>query len=60
VRREVAMKREIVELDDDLQLIEAGVVAKQQGKTLDEIVGMALREYVTANIRPPDLSGLMA
>jgi hypothetical protein len=52
------MKREIVELDD-LLLIEAGLVAKQQGKTLDEVVGAALRQYVDANIRPPDLSSII-
>lgn len=48
------MKREIVELDD-LLLIEAGVVAKQQGKSLDDVIGAALREYVAANIQPLNL-----
>jgi hypothetical protein len=52
------MKREIVELDD-LLLIEAEVVAKQQGKTRDEIVSAALRQYVDAHIRPPDLSSFI-
>ena len=45
------MKREIFELDD-LLVIEAAVVAKQQEKTLDEVVAAALREYIAANRKP--------
>lgn len=45
------MRREIVELDD-LLVIEAGVVAKQQEKTFDEVVDAALRAYITANRKP--------
>jgi metal-responsive CopG/Arc/MetJ family transcriptional regulator len=45
---EVVMKREIVELDD-LLLIEAEHVAKQNNKTLSEAIGVALRAWVDAN-----------
>ena len=45
------MKREIFELDD-LLVIEAAVVAKQQEKTLDEVVDAALREYIAAHRKP--------
>ena len=41
------MKREIVELDD-LLLIEAGVVAKQQGSAWTKSSATALREYIDA------------
>jgi metal-responsive CopG/Arc/MetJ family transcriptional regulator len=46
------MKREIVELDDDL-LTEAERIARQSGKTLSEAVGVALREWIDANQRRP-------
>ena len=46
------MKREIVELDDDL-LAEAERIAKLNGKTLSEAVGIALRDWVDASQRRP-------
>ena len=49
------MKREIVELDD-LLLIEAEHVAMQNGKTLSEAIGEALREWVDANRKPTRLN----
>lgn len=45
------MRREIFELDDML-LIEIQQVAKQYGKTLDEAVGDALRQWVDTNRKP--------
>ena len=49
------MKREIVELDD-LLLIEAEHVATQNGKTLSEAIGDALRQWVDSNRKPTRLS----
>jgi hypothetical protein len=44
-------KQEIIELDD-LLVIEAEHVARQQGKSLSEVVAAALRAYVDANRQP--------
>lgn len=52
---EVAMRREIVELDD-LLVIEAQHVAMQNGKTLSEAFSDALRQWVDANRKPTRLS----
>ncbi|MFN8637680.1 MAG: hypothetical protein U0893_27830 [Chloroflexota bacterium] len=49
------MKREIVELDD-LLLIEAEHVAAQNGMTLNEVIAVALRQWVDANRKPNRLS----
>jgi len=49
------MKRQIIELDDML-LIDAEVVAKQQDTTLDEVMAAALREYIAAHRQPNRLS----
>ena len=46
------MKREIVELDDDI-LVEAERIARQNGKTLSEAVEAALRDWVDAHHRRP-------
>jgi hypothetical protein len=49
------MKREIVELDD-LLLIEAEHVAKQNGKSLSGFMSDALRQHVDSNRKPTRLS----
>jgi len=49
------MRREIVELDDFL-LEEAQALADEQGKSLSDVVGAAVRAYVSATVMPRRLS----